>query len=131
MPQAKDLPVSVWAAMARGMRFSCPRCGEGHLFRRFLKPVDRCSACDQDWTLQRADDFPAYIAILVTGHLLAPVMILLGLETQLSVAAILAILMPSSAALMVGMLQPAKGAIIGMQWWFGMHGFRKERRADA
>jgi uncharacterized protein (DUF983 family) len=58
-------------------------------------------------------------------------MILLGLETQLSVAAILAILMPSSAALMVGMLQPAKGAIIGMQWWFGMHGFRKERRADA
>jgi hypothetical protein len=28
---------------------------------------------------------------------------------------------------MIGLLQPAKGAIIAVQWWFGMHGFRKER----
>jgi hypothetical protein len=28
---------------------------------------------------------------------------------------------------MIGFLQPAKGAIIALQWWFGMHGFVKER----
>jgi hypothetical protein len=30
---------------------------------------------------------------------------------------------------MIGLLQPAKGAIIALQWWFGMHGFVKERPA--
>lgn len=125
-----DLPVSAWQAMARGIRFHCPRCGEGHLFDRFLKPVPTCATCDQDWTLQRADDFPAYVAIFVTGHLLAPLMILLGRDTELSVTAMLAILLPLAVVMMVGMLQPAKGAIIAVQWWFGLHGFVKERRAE-
>jgi uncharacterized protein (DUF983 family) len=55
-------------------------------------------------------------------------MIVLGLKTDLSVTALLAILMPSATAMMLGMLQPAKGAIIALQWWFGMHGFKRERR---
>lgn len=124
---AANLPGTAWQAMARGARFRCPRCGEGHLFRKFLKPVDRCRACAQDWTHQRADDFPAYVAVLITGHLLAPVMILLGVKTELSVTALEAILIPSAIALMLATLQPAKGAIIAMQWWFGLHGFVRER----
>ena len=126
-----DLPASSWDAMLRGMRFRCPRCGEGHLFRRFLKPVDACAECGHDWTKQQADDFPAYVAIFVTGHILAPVMIALGSDTDLSVSAILAILIPLSIAMMIGMLQPAKGAIIAIQWWFGLHGFVKERRPES
>ena len=125
-----NLPFSAWQAMARGIRFRCPRCGEGHLFGRFLKPVARCASCDQDWSLQRADDFPAYVAIFVTGHLMAPLMIALGRDTDLSVAATLAILLPLAIVMMVGMLQPAKGAIIAVQWWFGLHGFVKERRPE-
>ena len=114
--------------MVRAARFRCPRCGEGHLFRRYLKPVDRCAACGQDLTFQRADDFPAYIAVLLTGHLLAPVMILLGLNTELSVTALELILIPGAILMMVGLLQPAKGAVIAVQWWFGLHGFVRERR---
>ncbi|MBB3991623.1 hypothetical protein GGR19_003061 [Croceicoccus naphthovorans] len=26
---------------------------------------------------------------------------------------------------MIGTLQPAKGAIIALQWWFEMHGFER------
>ena len=66
------LPVSAWAALARGLRGRCPRCGEARLFRRWLKPLASCPACAVDWMPQQADDFPAYISILVTGHLLAP-----------------------------------------------------------
>ena len=127
MVNAVDLPVSAWQSMARAARFRCPRCGEGHLFRKFLKPVDHCWSCRQNYTFQRADDFPAYVAVLLTGHLLAPVMILLGLKTELSVSALLAILMPSATVMMIAMLQPAKGAIIAVQWWFGLHGFVRER----
>lgn len=121
------LPVSGWAAMLRGFLGRCPRCGEARLFLRFLKPIPACPQCAQDWTHQQADDFPAYVSILVTGHLMAPLIIALTRDADLSVPTLMAIVLPLAVILMIGLLQPAKGAIIALQWWFGMHGFRKER----
>lgn len=121
------LPWSVWVAVFRGLRGRCPRCGEARLFMRFLKPIPHCPHCGQDLTHQQADDFPAYVSIFVTGHLMAALIIALTQNADLSVAAVLAIVLPIASILMIGLLQPAKGAIIGVQWWFGMHGFRKER----
>jgi len=122
-----NLPATVWQAMLRGIRGQCPRCGGASLFRRFLKPAATCSACQQDWTPQQADDFPAYVSIIVTGHLLAPVMIALVRDTELSTAALMAIILPLTCVMMIGLLQPAKGATIAVQWWYGMHGFRPDR----
>lgn len=122
------LPGSAWHAIGRGAANRCPRCGDAPLFRKFLKPVAQCQQCGQEWTWQQADDFPAYISILVTGHLMAPLIIALTRKTDLSVAALMAIVLSLAVVLMVGMLQPAKGGVIALQWWFGMHGFRKERR---
>ena len=122
------LPDSGWAAMLRGLRGRCPRCGETRLFFRFLKPVSKCLRCDQNWTHQQADDFPAYVSILVTGHLMAPLIIGLTRDADLSPTAMISIILPTALVLMISILQPAKGAIIALQWWFGMHGFEKERR---
>lgn len=124
------LPTSAWAAMFRGARSQCPRCNGAKLFTRFLKPVATCPRCLQNWTHQQADDFPAYASILLTGHIMAPIMIALIQSTALSLAALAAIIVSSMLALMIGFLQPAKGAIIALQWWFGMHGFMKERPAS-
>ena len=121
------LPSTFWQAIARGIACKCPRCGGASLVRKWLKPVDTCPLCAQDWTHQRADDFPAYIAILVTGHLLAPIIIMLSLDFSLSVFAMFTIIVPSALVMMLAMLQPAKGAVIAAQWWHGMHGFMKER----
>jgi uncharacterized protein (DUF983 family) len=115
-------------AIIRGARGSCPRCGQAKLFLRFLKPVRHCSHCRQDWTPQQADDFPAYVSILLTGHLMAPVIIALVRDAQLSLGALVAIILPLAIILMIALLQPAKGAIIAVQWWFGMHGFQRERQ---
>ncbi len=123
------LPGAGWGAIYRGARGRCPRCGEAKLFRAFLKPVDQCPACGQDWTHQQADDFPAYISIFLTGHIMAPVIIALVQETRLSLPALGAVIVAVMLGLMILFLQPAKGGIIGLQWWFGMHGFAKERRA--
>jgi uncharacterized protein (DUF983 family) len=123
------LPHSFWAAAARGLRCRCPRCGEGPLFARWLQVEPACPACGQDWSHQRADDFPAYIAILITGHLLAPVMIMLALDYDLSPLGMALILFPSAIAMMLGLLQPAKGWVVALQWWHGMHGFVRERPA--
>jgi uncharacterized protein (DUF983 family) len=55
-------PVSLLAALGRGLRMKCPRCGEGRLFGRFLKTDDRCSACGEELFHHQADDYPAYLS---------------------------------------------------------------------
>ena len=122
-----DLPATIWPAILRGARSLCPRCGEANIFRKWLKPRDHCPACMLDMRGQRADDFPAYIAIFITGHLLAPVLIMLMSDYALSALAVIAIIIPLAVAMLLALLQPSKGAVIAMQWWNGMYGFRKER----
>ncbi|BEV02061.1 DUF983 domain-containing protein [Novosphingobium olei] len=117
------LPHSLGAALARGARGRCPRCGGTHLFAGFVKPVERCRLCGQNWTLHAADDFPAYLSILITGHVMAPVIIELGLKTDLSLGAMMALVGTMALVLLIALLRPAKGGIIAFQWWMGMHGF--------
>lgn len=121
------IPATFAQAALRGIRGRCPRCDSGRLFGKWLKPLDRCPVFTLDLTHQRADDFPAYIAMLVTGHLMAPLIIMLSLDFDLGPGAMMAIIVPLALVIMLGMLQPAKGAVIATQWWFGMHGFIKER----
>ena len=120
---ASTLPHTPGAALVRGLQGKCPRCGGTHLFDGFLTPVTRCRLCGQNWTLHSADDFPPYVSILVTGHVLAPVIIALGLDSDLSAPAMMAIVVVLALILLIGLLRPAKGAIIAFQWWMGMHGF--------
>lgn len=117
------LPQGLGAALWRGIRGKCPRCGETHLFAKFLKPVGRCRLCSQNWTLHAADDFPPYIAILLTGHIMAPVIIELGLHTALPGWAMMLIVAVMAVALLGTFLQPAKGGVIALQWWLGLQGF--------
>ena len=121
------LPATFASAALRGMRFRCPRCNAAPLFARWLKPVERCSACGQDWSHQRADDFPAWIAIILTGHLLAPLIIALVSDFDLAPGTVALILFPAAIAMMLGLLQPAKGLVITAQWWHGLNGFSRER----
>ncbi len=125
------LPDTFWQAARRAIGNRCPRCGGAELFHKWLKPVERCRACAQDWTHARADDIPAYIAILLAGHLLAPLMIFVIADLGLSTMAAMAIMLPLATAMILGGLQPVKGAVIALQWWLGMMGFRRERRPDA
>ncbi|MGB5723143.1 MAG: DUF983 domain-containing protein [Parasphingorhabdus sp.] len=128
---APDLSTTAFEAAVRGMRGRCPSCGGSPMFPRFLKPIEHCPICDQDWTAQQADDFPAYVAIIVTGHILAPIIILMINETDFSMSTNLAVIISLALILIAALLQPAKGAIIAMQWWMGLHGFEKPARTAA
>lgn len=123
------LPAGWIPALARGARGKCPRCGEAALFRKWLKPVDRCGYCKQDWSVQQADDFPAYIGILVVGHLLAPVVIAM-ISGGMSAWLTLAIILPVAVVTLLVTLQPVKGAVIAFLWWQGIGAFKQERRED-
>jgi uncharacterized protein (DUF983 family) len=124
------LPATLKQAMLRGLRGQCPRCGDARLFARYLKAEPLCPSCGQDWTRHQADDFPPYIAIFAAGHLLAPVIIGLSLLRVLPMWAEVAVLLALAAGLLYALLQPAKGAVIALQWWMGMHGFAPGGQAE-
>jgi uncharacterized protein (DUF983 family) len=116
----------VWQAMKRGFRGRCPRCGEGKLFRAFLKTADSCSVCGQDFTPHRADDLPAYLVIVIVGHIVVPLALMIETNYSPPVALQLAIYLPVTFVASLALLQPVKGAVVGMQWALRMHGFDEE-----
>ncbi len=123
--QEWHLPKTALQAIWRGARNRCPSCERTKLFPKFLKPIERCKICDQNWAAQQADDFPAYVAILLTGHIMAPLIIAFIGHTDLPLWMNTAILLSLTIFLTTSLLQPAKGAIIALQWWMGMHGFKR------
>ncbi len=66
------LPSRFGQAVWRGFRGRCPACGEGRVFRAFLKVNDACPRCGEELHHHRADDFPAYLVIAIVGHILVP-----------------------------------------------------------
>ena len=120
----------LWTAMKRGFMCRCPRCGEGKLFRAFLKVDDHCATCGLDYTPHRADDLPAYLVIVIVGHIVIPVV--LWVETNYSPAIWLqmAIYLPFTFLSSLLLLQPVKGAVVGFQWALRMHGFDENAPSD-
>ena len=116
----------VWQALKRGFRGRCPRCGEGKLFRAFLKVNNACSACGQDFTPHRADDLPAYLVIVIVGHIVVPLALMIETDYAPPVALQLAIYLPLTLVASLTLLQPVKGAVVGVQWALRMHGFDEE-----
>jgi uncharacterized protein (DUF983 family) len=114
---------NVWTAMKRGFVGRCPNCGQGKLFRAFLKVDDHCSVCAQDFTPHRADDLPAYLVIVIVGHLLVPVILWIETDYSPPVWLQLAVYLPFTLFASLALLQPVKGAVVGLQWAFRMHGF--------
>jgi uncharacterized protein (DUF983 family) len=113
----------VWTALKRGFRGRCPRCGEGKLFRAFLKVADHCSVCGLDFTPHRADDLPAYLVIVIVGHIVVPTALFIETDYSPPVWLQLAIYLPLTLVLSLALLQPVKGAVVGVQWALRMHGF--------
>src|SRR5246127_3512561 len=113
----------VWTALKRGFHGRCPRCGEGKLFRAFLKVDNACSVCGQDFTPHRADDLPAYLVIVIVGHIVVPLALWIETDYAPPVALQLAIYLPLTVVASLALLQPVKGAVVAVQWALKMHGF--------
>lgn len=124
-------PRGAGEAILRGLRSRCPACGQGRMFRAFLKVAEQCPHCGEELHHHRADDFPAYLVIVIVGHILVPVVLLA--ETEIAPAVWISMTLWPLAALMMalGLLQPVKGAVVGIQWFGGMHGFEESKKARA
>ncbi len=126
-------PESLTQAMTRGLFGRCPACGEGRMFRAYLKVADQCPACGEELHHHRADDLPAYLVIVAVGHIVVPMV--LGVETRYAPPywVHFALWPALTAGLTFAMLQPVKGAVVALQWFVGMDGFAsaKKKRVPA
>lgn len=125
-PPANDVAAhrELGTAVRRGFMQRCPNCGEGRLFRAYLKVVDSCPVCGEDLHYQRADDAPPYITMLVVGHIV--VAGVLAAEeawpnSPMWLGAIVWIWLTFVLSLLL--LPRVKGALVGYQWALRMHGF--------
>ena len=110
-------------AMLRGWRRRCPKCGAGPMFRGYLKVRDACPVCGQELHHHRADDGPAYLTILIVGHLLAPALMFTFVKFRPEPMVMITGFTIGTVALSLYLLPRLKGALVGLQWANRMHGF--------
>lgn len=93
------------------------------MLRGYLTVRDTCTVCGEDLHHQRADDGPAYLTILIVGHLMAP-MILWAFVTFRPDPLILATVFTiGTVGLSLYLLPRLKGMMVAFQWAKRMHGF--------
>ncbi len=110
-------------ASIRGWKRTCPNCGKGPLLQGYLKVRDTCAVCGEALHHHRADDGPAWLTILIAGHLMAPLMLFVfemwrpeGWMMAVGFSAVFTVLA-------LYLLPRIKGGFVGFQWAKRLHGF--------
>jgi len=110
-------------ALLRGWRCRCPNCGSGPMLRGYLAVRDTCPVCNQELFHHRADDGPAYLAILIVGHLMAPLLLYVFVEYRPDPWVLASLFSVGTVALSLFLLPRLKCMVVAMQWARRMHGF--------
>lgn len=113
----------LWQSLGRGWRGKCPNCGSGPLLKGYLKLNSSCPVCREDLSPARADDGPAYLTILVVGHLMAPLLHMAFVKWRPDPLTLFTIFAVGCVGLSLYLLPRFKGAIVGYQWARQLNGF--------
>ena len=116
MRPMRELAHPLAPSVSRGLRHRCPSCGEGRLFGRFLKVQPVCDHCGHELARYPADDGPAYLTILLIGHLIVGPALFFPIvwETppQISLPIILSVL----TVVTLAVLPRIKGGWVGLMY---------------
>ena len=106
-------------ALRRGALGRCPNCGQGRLLRGYLAVEPRCAVCGQDFTPFRADDGPAYLTILLVGHLVVAPLLCFPFIWMWNPLVVVALSLSLVLGVTLTALPRVKGAFIGLLWTNG------------
>lgn len=98
------------------------------MFRAFLKVAERCPECSEDLSHHRADDMPAYLVILISGHISVLAMVAVDRAYNAPTWLLLSIGLPLCMIFSLLILQPLKGTVVALQWSMGLHGFSESKK---
>ena len=128
-PTRRDGERPTGPALRRGFAKRCPRCGEGRLFDGYLKVARTCPSCGEALHHHRADDGPAYLTILIVGHIVGLAMHFAWTAFRPEPLVFATVLTVLAVALSLWLLPRLKGAIVAFQWAREMHGFGRGEAA--
>ena len=107
-------------SMLRGLKGRCPHCGQGKLFRSYLKVQDACPTCAHNLSKYPADDGPAYFTILMVGHMVVAPLLLFPVIWQASPLIVLPATLIPLALVSLLLLPLNKGWLIGLLYALGV-----------
>lgn len=123
-PPAAEAELRDWKpAVLRGLRLRCPNCGEGKLLKSYLKVRHSCDNCGQELYHNRADDGPAYLTILLVGHLLGFALHIVYMQFRPDPWTLALIMSLVTISASLALLPRMKGLVVAYQWAKRMHGF--------
>jgi len=106
-------PPPFFTAVGRGINNRCPICGEGKVFKGFLRVVPECAVCKAPLGRLRADDASPYVVIFLVGRLVVPGVFWVERNYQPPMWLHMAVWLPLFAVLCTALLRPAKGGVVG------------------
>jgi len=117
-------------AMLRGAIGHCPHCNKGKLFTKYLKVTPQCSECHENYTPNRSDDLPAYLVLLIVGHIVVGGMMSVEANYDWPTQWHSIVWPVLCTVLTLVLLPPVKGAVVALQWALRMHGFSNQPDGD-
>ena len=106
-------------AARRAILGRCPCCGEGKLFRAYLKQVDNCSVCGEAFGHIRADDAAPWLTIILVGHIFVPLMLVFVAFSTMPSWESAVLWSVIFVGLSLAILPRAKGLFIAILWLTG------------
>ena len=123
-------PRSWKQAMWRGFTCSCPACGKGRMFGKYLKVADSCNVCGEELHHHRADDAPPYFTMFIVGHIVIPLVLVVERLWHPDLPIHFLLWTAVTLGLTFALMPAVKGAVVGLQWALRMHGFDYAARQD-
>ena len=117
------LPVRIWPAIARAVAGKCPACGRGKFFRSYVHQVENCSSCGEHFGKIHADDGPAWLTIIIIGHLVVPSALYAETVFRWSLLVSITVWPLTAVALTLAVLPRAKAVFIAAIWAMKAPGF--------
>jgi uncharacterized protein (DUF983 family) len=109
-----------------GLACRCPKCGEGPLFRGYLKVHERCEACGLDLRKADSGDGPAVFIVLIVGAVVCAAALVVEVTLKPPIWLHLLLWLPLALILSLALLRPFKGLMVAMQF----HNRAAEARHD-
>lgn len=115
--------VDLKTASLRALKGCCPACGEGKLFRTYLKQVENCASCGESFGQIRADDAAPWATIILVGHVFLPFAFMVDVDFM-PVWVVMTMWSALFAAISLAVLPRAKALFIAILWQTRAPGYK-------
>ena len=101
--------------LAAALKGSCPRCGQGRLFKGWVTFAPQCRSCGLDFDSFNVGDGPAAFLILIVGAILTVLAVVVDLSSSPPWWVHL-VWIPVGLVLTLGGLRAAKSALVAQEY---------------